>query len=307
MVTTARDPEGRPTVTERLGPDLPRLMPVGRLDINSEGLLLLTNDGALKRMLELPATGWLRRYRVRVYGTVDPEALKALEEGIEIDGVRYGSIKAEEETRTGANAWLKVGLREGKNREVRRVLLHLGLEVSRLIRTAYGPFQLGALKRGGIEEVTPKVLKEQLGGMAARLTLPASRSHSAGKAAPQEPALPSQPSRRGVRRPARGGGEPAPDHRRAASRPAPRGAGGHGRAAQRRAAARGGLLDARAPAAGHCRRVLSRSLRRQRCDRPRGPVARCCKAHCSRGRPGSGGSSHGAISPSSARATAPAC
>ena len=156
-------------------------MPVGRLDINSEGLLLLTNDGALKRMLELPATGWLRRYRVRVYGTVRPDALKALEDGIEIDGVRYGSIKAEEETRTGANAWLKVGLREGKNREVRRVLLHLGLEVSRLIRTAYGPFQLGALKRGGIEEVTPKVLKEQLGGMAAQLTLPPSRSHAAAK------------------------------------------------------------------------------------------------------------------------------
>ena len=181
VVTTARDPEGRPTVSDRLGPDLPRLMPVGRLDINSEGLLLLTNDGALKRLLELPATGWLRRYRVRVYGTVKPDALKALADGIEIEGVRYGSIKAEEETRTGANAWLKVGLREGKNREVRRVLLHLGLEVSRLIRTAYGPFQLGALKRGGIEEVTPKVLKEQLGGMAAELTLPASRSHTAAR------------------------------------------------------------------------------------------------------------------------------
>jgi 23S rRNA pseudouridine2605 synthase len=185
VVTTARDPEGRPTVTEKLtnllGPAAPRLMPVGRLDINSEGLLLLTNDGALKRLLELPSTGWLRRYRVRVYGTVDPAALKALEAGIEIDGVRYGAIKAEEETRTGANAWLKVGLREGKNREVRRVLGHLGLEVSRLIRTAYGPFQLGSLKRGEVEEVTPKVLKEQLGGMAKGLDLPESRSHSAGR------------------------------------------------------------------------------------------------------------------------------
>ena len=183
VVTTARDPEGRPTVTTKLtnllGPTVPRLMPVGRLDINSEGLLLLTNDGALKRLLELPATGWLRRYRVRVYGTVDPAALKALEAGIEIDGLRYGPIKAEEETRTGANAWLKVGLREGKNREVRRVLGHLGLEVSRLIRTAYGPFQLGSLKRGEVEEVTPKVLKEQLGGMAKGLTLPDSLSHSA--------------------------------------------------------------------------------------------------------------------------------
>jgi 23S rRNA pseudouridine2605 synthase len=183
VVTTARDPEGRPTVTTKLtnllGPTAPRLMPVGRLDINSEGLLLLTNDGALKRLLELPSTGWLRRYRVRVYGTVDPAALKALEAGIEIDGLRYGPIKAEEETRTGANAWLKVGLREGKNREVRRVLGHLGLEVSRLIRTAYGPFQLGSLKRGEVEEVTPKVLKEQLGGMAKGLTLPDSLSHSA--------------------------------------------------------------------------------------------------------------------------------
>ena len=192
VVTTARDPEGRPTFMDRLGPDMPRLMPVGRLDINSEGLLLLTNDGGLKRLLELPSTGWLRRYRVRVYGNVDPAALKALEGGIEIDGIRYGAIKAEEETRTGANAWLKVGLREGKNREVRRVLGHLGLEVSRLIRTAYGPFQLGSLKRGAIEEVTPKVLKEQLGGLAKDLQLPASlgqrtERRERGKPAAAEP------------------------------------------------------------------------------------------------------------------------
>ncbi len=192
VVTTARDPEGRPTFIDRLGPDLPRLMPVGRLDINSEGLLLLTNDGGLKRLLELPSTGWLRRYRVRVYGTVDPEALKALEQGIEIEGVRYGPIKAEEETRTGANAWLKVGLREGKNREIRRVLGHLGLEISRLIRTAYGPFQLGSLKRGAIEEVTPKVLKEQLGGLAKGLQLPESLGKHAirrdsAKSAPGQP------------------------------------------------------------------------------------------------------------------------
>ncbi len=196
LVTTARDPEGRPTVIEKLlnvmGPTAPRLMPVGRLDINSEGLLLLTNDGALKRLLELPSTGWLRRYRVRVYGNVDPAALKALEQGIEIEGVRYGPIKAAEETRTGANAWLKVGLREGKNREVRRVLGHLGLEVSRLIRTAYGPFQLGSLKRGAIEEVTPKVLKEQLGGMARGLRLPESLSRRTTRRASAEPA-PDEP------------------------------------------------------------------------------------------------------------------
>ena len=196
LVTTARDPEGRPTVIDKLanvmGPGAPRLMPVGRLDINSEGLLLLTNDGGLKRLLELPSTGWLRRYRVRVYGTVDPQALKALEQGIEIEGVRYGAIKAEEETRTGANAWLKVGLREGKNREVRRVLGHLGLEVSRLIRTAYGPFQLGSLQRGAIEEVTPKVLKEQLGGLAKGLQLPESLSQRTTRRATAKPA-PGEP------------------------------------------------------------------------------------------------------------------
>ncbi len=183
VVTTAHDPEGRPTLADKLRARtvegaLPRLMPVGRLDVSSEGLLLLTNDGGLKRLLELPATGWLRRYRVRVYGNVDREALRSLADGIEIDGIRYGPIRAEEESRTGANAWLKVGLREGKNREVRRVLGHLGLEVSRLIRTAYGPFQLGRLVRGDIEEVTPKVLKEQLGGLASGLDLPEPRSHS---------------------------------------------------------------------------------------------------------------------------------
>ncbi|MEZ5859552.1 MAG: pseudouridine synthase [Geminicoccaceae bacterium] len=183
VVTTAHDPEGRPTVTDKLrvrtaDGSLPRLMPVGRLDFSSEGLLLLTNDGGLKRLLELPATGWLRRYRVRVYGNVDRTALQALADGIEVEGVRYGPIRAEEESRTGANAWLRVGLREGKNREVRRVLGHLGLEVSRLIRTAYGPFQLGRLARGDVEEVTPKVLKEQLGGLGAGLDLPESKSHS---------------------------------------------------------------------------------------------------------------------------------
>ncbi len=188
VVTTARDPEGRPTVADKLRAristgELPRLMPVGRLDIASEGLLLLTNDGGLKRLLELPATGWLRRYRVRVYGTVDRGALEALANGIEIDGIRYGPIRTEEESRTGANAWLKVGLREGRNREVRRVLGHLGLEVSRLIRIAYGPFQLGGLARGDLEEVTPKVLREQLGGLGAGLHLPESRGRGRGRRA----------------------------------------------------------------------------------------------------------------------------
>jgi 23S rRNA pseudouridine2605 synthase len=163
VLTTARDPGERQTIYDRLPEGLPRLMPVGRLDVGSEGLLLLTNDGGLKRYLELPATGWLRRYRARVHGTVDPKALAALAKGITIEGVTYGPIDAQLERQTGANAWLMVALREGKNREVRRVCAHLGLEVNRLIRIAYGPFQLGALKEGGVEEVPGKVLREQLG------------------------------------------------------------------------------------------------------------------------------------------------
>lgn len=163
VLTTARDPGERATIYDRLPEGLPRLMPVGRLDVGSEGLLLLTNDGGLKRYLELPATGWLRRYRARVHGTVDPKALAALAKGITIEGVTYGPIDAQLERQTGANAWLMVALREGKNREVRRVCAHLGLEVNRLIRIAYGPFQLGALKENGVEEVPGKVLREQLG------------------------------------------------------------------------------------------------------------------------------------------------
>jgi 23S rRNA pseudouridine2605 synthase len=165
LVTTARDPEGRPTIYDRLPAELPRLMPIGRLDLPSEGLLLLTNDGELKRRLELPSTGWLRRYRVRVFGTPDDARLAALARGITIDGVAYGPIDARLERIQGDNAWLVMGLREGKNREIRRVLEHLGHPVSRLIRIAYGPFQLGSLGKGAIEEVRPKVLKDQLGSL----------------------------------------------------------------------------------------------------------------------------------------------
>jgi len=163
ILTAARDPDGRRTIYDLLDPGLPRLMPIGRLDLNSEGLLLLTNDGGLKRRLELPATGWIRRYKVRAYGTVDENVLEALKEGIEIDGVRYGGIQVRLESRKGANAWYLVGLREGRNREVRRVFEHLGLTVSRLIRVAYGPFQLGGLAPRAVEEVSGKVLREQLG------------------------------------------------------------------------------------------------------------------------------------------------
>lgn len=167
LVTTHRDPQGRPTVFERLPPTLPRVVSVGRLDLNSEGLLLLTNDGALARALELPAAGWVRRYRVRVHGMVEPERLAALEAGVTIDGVQYGPIKAVLDRQQGANAWLTVSLKEGKNREIRKVMEHLGWPVSRLIRVAYGPFQLGSLPEGAVEEVPAKVIKEQLGGSRA--------------------------------------------------------------------------------------------------------------------------------------------
>jgi 23S rRNA pseudouridine2605 synthase len=163
VLTAARDPEGRPTIYDRLPAGLPRLMPVGRLDLTSEGLLLLTNDGALKRQLELPATGWLRRYRARVHGQVDEATLASLKKGITLDGFNYGPIEATLERVQGSNAWLKIALREGKNREIRRVLEHFGWPVSRLIRLSFGPFQLGRLGPGEVEEVTGKVLREQVG------------------------------------------------------------------------------------------------------------------------------------------------
>src|SRR5215472_8895634 len=163
LVTTHRDEKGRPTVFDALPAELPRVISVGRLDLNSEGLLLLTNDGALARRLELPATAWVRRYKVRVHGDVDPSRLAALEQGITIDGVVYGSIRAGLERRQGSNAWIALALREGRNREVRRVLEHLGLPVTRLIRLSFGPFQLGGLARGEVAEIPRKVLAEQLG------------------------------------------------------------------------------------------------------------------------------------------------
>jgi 23S rRNA pseudouridine2605 synthase len=166
LIVAARDPQGRPTVFDNLPAGLPRVVSIGRLDLDSEGLLLLTNDGELKRRLELPATGWTRRYRVRVRGAVDPAALAALADGITIEGVRYGPVRAALERQQGGNAWLVMSLTEGKNREVRRICEHLGWPVSRLIRVAYGPFQIGSLAPGAVEEVPAKVLREQLGTQA---------------------------------------------------------------------------------------------------------------------------------------------
>ncbi len=163
LICTTSDPEGRETVFDHLPKSLPRVILVGRLDLTSEGLLLLTNDGEVARRMELPATGWRRRYRVRVFGRPDPEALARLATGITIDGVKYAAIDAELERIQGRNAWLTMTITEGKNREVRKVLEHLGLMVNRLIRTSFGPFQLGSLRSDTIDEVPAKVLAEQIG------------------------------------------------------------------------------------------------------------------------------------------------
>jgi len=163
LVTTNADPEGRPTVFENLPEDLPRVMSIGRLDINTEGLLLLTNDGGLARMLELPTTGWLRRYRVRAHGKIEQADLDKLKEGIAVDGVLYGAIDATLDKVQGSNVWLTLGLREGKNREVKNVLGALGLDVNRLIRISYGPFQLGELPEGHAQEIRGRTLRDQLG------------------------------------------------------------------------------------------------------------------------------------------------
>ena len=163
LLCTNKDPEGRDTIFDRLPRHLPRVMTVGRLDFDSEGLLLLTNDGGLARRLELPETGWIRRYRVRMFGIPGENDIAALKKGVAIGGMKYGSIDAVLDSNKGSNAWLTVSLREGKNREIRTVFEHMGYSVNRLIRTAYGPFQLGKLDRGAVEEVPRRVLKDQIG------------------------------------------------------------------------------------------------------------------------------------------------
>ncbi|CAA7616531.1 Pseudouridine synthase [Magnetospirillum sp. LM-5] len=194
LVTTHRDPQGRPTVFEKLPDSLPRVMSVGRLDLSSEGLLLLTNDGELARKLELPAAGWVRRYRVRVHGEVPPETLVGLEKGITIEGVKYGPIKAQLDRQQGSNAWLTLSLKEGKNREVRRVMDHLGWPVSRLIRVAYGPFQLGSLEEGAVEEVPAKVVKEQLGDRESGWAKADTTERARPPAPKKKPARPERPT-----------------------------------------------------------------------------------------------------------------
>jgi len=168
LITSHKDPQGRRTVFDALPPSLPRVVSVGRLDINTEGLLLLTTDGALARHLELPSTGWVRRYRVRAHGRVTKEALHGLRSGVTIDGVKYGPVEARIDREQGSNLWLMLSLREGKNREVKRLAEHLGLTVNRLIRISFGPFALGDLAEGALEEVKRRVLADQLGPKLAR-------------------------------------------------------------------------------------------------------------------------------------------
>jgi 23S rRNA pseudouridine2605 synthase len=163
LVTSNSDEKGRETVFDNLPPDMPRVMSIGRLDLNSEGLLLLTNDGELKRRLELPSTGWLRKYRVRVKGNPTDPDLEPLRKGITVDGERFQAMSVELDRIQGANAWLTVGIREGKNREIRRAMTAINLTVNRLIRISYGPFRLGELEPGDVEEIKPKILREQLG------------------------------------------------------------------------------------------------------------------------------------------------
>jgi 23S rRNA pseudouridine2605 synthase len=202
LVTTHKDPEGRATIFDFLrehAPEAPRLMSVGRLDINTEGLLLLTNDGGLARILELPTTGWLRRYRVRAHGETNQAVLDQLAKGVTIDGMRYAGIDAKLDRQQGANCWLTMGLREGKNREIKRVLEHLGLPVTRLIRISFGPFQLGELGEGKIEEVRTRVLRDQLGDALAEAA--GADFDAPLETETKEPPMPTREPRRTIKQP----------------------------------------------------------------------------------------------------------
>lgn len=175
LVTSHKDPEGRKTVFDNLPPSLPRVISVGRLDLNSEGLLLLTNDGAFARAMEHPSTGWIRRYRVRIHGRITPDVIRKLADGVTVDGVRYAGVRVVLDKEQGTNSWLTVSLTEGKNREIRRLMDYFGFKVTRLIRVAYGPFQLGTLAPGEADEITGKALREQVGSKAE--LIPAKRGH----------------------------------------------------------------------------------------------------------------------------------
>jgi 23S rRNA pseudouridine2605 synthase len=215
LVTTTADPQGRPTIFGALPKDLPRLISVGRLDLSTEGLLLLTNDGGLARALELPATAWLRRYRVRAHGKVTQDQLDELRDGVTVDGINYGPIEATLDREQPSNVWITFAIREGKNREVRNVLRHLGLHVARLIRVSFGPFQLGELADGAVEEVPTRVLREQLGEKLAKaagadFSAPIIQRSAKKSEAPAAP-LPPRAKRDGIGDPAKHEKQPAPE------------------------------------------------------------------------------------------------
>jgi 23S rRNA pseudouridine2605 synthase len=285
LMTTRLDPEGRPTIFGALPKDLPRLISIGRLDFTTEGLLLLTNDGGLARVLELPQTGWLRRYRVRAHGGISQGALDALREGITVDGIRYGPIEATLDRLQGSNVWLTFAIREGKNREIRNVLGALGLAVNRLIRVSFGPFQLGELDEGAVEEVKTRTLSEQIG---ERLAAQAGADFAAPLLDREGVAAPPQHDDRTKPKPkpahgARRSDERRNDNRRDKPRPAPKGKLGFaGRADERKAGAHGSHVwrDRRAPPgeakqAAHLtdrkgRRVVVERARSEEPSHPRG-------------------------------------
>ncbi|MBN9434603.1 MAG: pseudouridine synthase [Bosea sp.] len=228
LVTTARDPEGRPTVFDALPEHMPRVIAVGRLDINTEGLLLLTNDGGLARVLELPSTGWLRRYRARAWGEINPPELEKLKDGVTIDGMMYGAIDAMLERIQGSNVWITLALREGKNREVKNVLASLGLDVNRLIRVSYGPFQLGDLAEGEVVEIRGRVLRDQLGEKLTRdagadfdAPLRERGEERAARPAPRTAPKPAPKSEGGAAKPARPPRAAESPVRKPAARPRP--------------------------------------------------------------------------------------
>ncbi|MFN3260703.1 MAG: pseudouridine synthase [Pikeienuella sp.] len=225
LVTSERDEKGRATVFDNLPPDMPRVLSVGRLDLTSEGLLLLTNDGDLKRKLELPSTGWTRRYRARAHGRIDDAGLEPLRKGLTVEGERFQPMKVEIERAQGGNLWLGISLKEGKNREIRRALEAVGLVVNRLIRISYGPFQLGDLAAGAVEEVRPKILRDQLGIKRDPEAL-------RGPAQPAPAPKPGAP-KPGARKP-RAGAKPGPALSSGPKRPSPGGSPGGGPRGSRR-------------------------------------------------------------------------